>query len=438
MYTPAYSPTALLDAVVKILTADKGEVLVSAWFSNAEAVSLKNNILTVSVPSELIRDTLNKRFIENVSEILEDLTGEPVRPEYICREELDLWRLENDESVYSAYTFERFIVGPNNKFAQAAALAVASNPAATYNPLFIYGASGLGKTHLLYAIAGEMQKRRGGAVRVVYRKAEDFTNELVESIRRQAMMDFREKYRKADLLLIDDVQFIAGRQQTEEEFFHTFNALFEAGKQVVLTSDRPPKEIKSLAERLVTRFEAGLLADIQSPDLETRIALVMEKSELFGLKMPKGVAEFVASSITGNVRELEGAVRKIAAMHSMLGMEVNVTMAQEAIRDIFKDRPGLNPTPQLILDEVCAFFSITPEKLRSNSHARDVVLPRQVAAYLIREMTNPQLSLPDTGKFLDQHHTTVLYAINKLEKQMEENESLRNTIDDLRSNIRSR
>ncbi len=430
-----YTPTSLLDAAVRTLIEQKGETVVSLWFSEAKAVALKDGLLVISAPNALFRDTLEQQFTDNVTQIITHITGGSLRPLYILEDEASDWCNNQNESIYARYTFDHFIVGNSNKFAHAAANAVAQSPGTAYNPLFIYGPSGLGKTHLIYAIAGEVRKQTPSA-QIVYKKGDDFANEMIESIQAKTMPEFRERYRKANLLLVDDVQFIAGMERVQEEFFHTFNAVHESGGQIVLTSDRPPKEIRSLAERLRTRFESGLLADVQPPDLETRMALVAEKSELIGIKMPQSVVLFIAESIVQNVRELEGAVKKIAAIHKLMLRDIDLPMAQEAIKDLLKSRPGLKPTPQLILNEVCTFYSVAPEKIMSNNKAKDILLPRQVATYLIRELTD--LSLPDIAKIFDQHHTTVMHAINRLNEQMNEQDELRAKVDDLKKNIQSR
>ncbi len=430
-----FTPSALLDAVIKTLVRDKGELVVTPWFMGAEALAIKENQLVISVSNELFRDTLTERFSSDIRTACRRITGKDTSPLFLCGEQAEQWRRENDETIYTSYTFERYIVGNSNKFAHAAALAVAKKPAALYNPLFIYGQSGLGKTHLLYAIAGEIRKNNKN-FKIIYKKGDDFTNEIVEAIQNGTMADVRAHYRQADLLLVDDIQFIAGKERTQEEFFHTFNTLHEASKQVVLTSDRPPKEITPLADRLRTRFEAGLLADIQSPDLETRMALVVEKGELLGVKIPNNVVEYIAASITNNVREIEGVVKKLAANHSLMGKTIDLALAQEAIKDIYKERPGLNPTPQLILDEVAEYYNIPASRLLGSSRTKDIVVPRQITVYLIRELT--EASLPDIGKFMNQHHTTILYAINKLTEQMSQQEELRNAIKDLKSNIQNK
>jgi len=429
------NPVALLDAVIKALTTEKGETLVSPWFTDSEALGIKDDQFFIAVGNDLLRDTLRTHFSSDIAALCRDFSGRDIIPIFLSTAEAADWRLREAGGVYAGYTFERFIVGNSNKFAHAAAVNVANNPAAQYNPLFIYGQSGLGKTHLLYAIAGHLHKTKPG-FNIVYKKGDEFTNELVEALRDRSTSEFRARYRQADLLLVDDIQFIAGKESTQEEFFHTFNALYEDGKQVVLTSDRPPKEIALLADRLRTRFEAGLLADVQPPDLETRMALVGEKGALLGLNLSTQVVTYIAETITNNVRELEGAVKKIFAKHDLMEQEVDIQMAQEAIADIYKSRPGLNPTPELILEEVSAFYGVSVEKLKGSARTSDVVFPRQVAGFLMRELMG--LSLPEIGKVLNQHHTTIMHGITRVQKETEQKEDIRATLKDLRSNIQAR
>lgn len=431
-----YTPSALLDAVIKVLEHDQGEVIVSTWFNDAEAIAIKNGRLIIYTPNEVKRETMQKYYFDNVARAAQELMGEPIEPLYLCGEnELALWRTENDDSVYGHYTFAKFIVGPSNRFAHAAALAVANSPAAAYNPLFIYGQSGLGKTHLLYAIAGELRRKHSG-MRVVYVRGDEFTNELVAAIQNGSVAEFRNKYRQADLFLVDDIQFIAGKIQTQEEFFHTFNTMHEAGRQIVLTSDRPPKEILTLEERLRTRFEWGLLADIQPPDLETRMALISAKARDLNFTLAPNIVQYVAECIQSNVRQLEGAVKKIYAYHTLMGRELSMEMAEEAISDIFRENPGAHPTPELILREVSSFYSVPVERIRGTAKTRDVVGPRQAAIYLIRELTG--MSLPEIGRFMGRDHTTALYAINKIEERLKKEPDLQNEIQDMKQNIQNR
>ncbi len=430
-----YTPEALLDAVLRQLRAEMGEVLVDPWFTNSSAITIEDELFVIEASSELFRDTLTKRFTENVSQIITQLLGRPARPLYVHGAEADSWKLQSGGSVYAGYTFEKFIVGNSNKFAHAAALAVANNPARLYNPLFIYGGSGLGKTHLLFAIANALRKKHPN-YRIVYIKSEDFMNEMVEAVKTSGFSEFRAKYRQSDLLLMDDVQFLSGKDSLQQEFFHTFESLFQANRQIVLTSDRPPKEIATLSDRLQTRFESGLLADVQSPDLETRMAMVKSKANNLNIELPQKVVEYIAENITNNVRELEGAVKKIAAVNGLMGSPIDLPMAQKAIKDIFKERPGLNPTPEMVLDEVSEYFSIPVERIRGKARGKEVVLPRQVAEYIMRDLCS--MSYPEIGKILGQHHTSVMYGIEKLTALMAENDALRDTVNDLKKNIQSK
>ena len=430
------TPAELLQNVIHVLEQQFTPIVISTLVGAASAVTVKDGVFILLTTSRMKREMIENRYAQPFCEAVRELTGEDLALRVLCGdEELSLWRAANEDTVYANYTFERFIVGNSNKFAHAAAYAVAQNPASAYNPLFIYGQSGLGKTHLLYAIAGYIARTRP-AYRIVYVKGDDFTNELIAAIRRSVVVEFREKYRMADLLLVDDIQFIAGKISTQEEFFHTFNTLHESGKQIVLTSDRPPKEILTLEDRLQSRFEWGLLADIQPPDFETRMASVNAKTEMLGAKLPPDVVEYIASSITNNVRQLEGAVKKIFAKHSLMGRAIDMELAEECIRDIFKINPGLKPTPELILDETANFYNITSERILGNAKTKDVVVPRQVAMYLIREMTD--MSFPEIGRFMGRDHTTVLHAINKTQDQMAKDDNFAAAVSDLKKNIQNR
>lgn len=442
-----YTPAALFDGAVKKLTDEKGDLVVTTFFEDAEALTIDGDRLIVKVPSPLIRDTLEQRFSGEVSDIISELAGRRMRAEFLS-DPAQYYKYEQNQSQlpagYSGYTFDTFIVGNSNKLAHAAAVAVANagclpegSPGATaiYNPLFIYGQSGLGKTHLLYAIM-QMVTTHRYEKRVIYIKGDDFINELVAAIQDGTTPEFRDKYRGADMLLVDDIQFIAGKDRMQEEFFHTFNTLYEAGKQIVLTSDRPPKEMSTLQERLTTRFEWGLITDIQPPDLETRMALVNAKAAKLNVSLPPDITEYIASSITNNVRQLEGAVKKLAALHSMLEIPIDMELAQRAIKDIFKESPGLNPTPQLILEEVSAFTGIPKDKIIGTSKSKDIVMARQIMIYLITEMTD--LSLPAIGRFIGRDHTTALYGRDKIAAKIKTDQNLANTIQDLMKNIRSR
>lgn len=332
------------------------------------------------------------------------------------------------------YTFEHFIVGSSNKFAHAAAISVANHPAENYNPLFIYGQSGLGKTHLLHAI-GNVIRGTHPKFRIIYVKGEDFTNELVTAIQEGDVQAFRGKYRMADLLLIDDIQFIAGKERTQEEFFHTFNALYESGRQIVLTSDRPPKEMNTLEDRMKTRFEWGLLADIQPPDFETRVAIINAKASKLGFELPKDVIYCIAENLQSNVRQLEGTVKKIKAKHELGGETITIDMTQKVIEEVKSINPGLNPTPPMILQTVSNFYSVPVDQILSDRRSKDTVQPRQMAMYLVRKMTN--YSLPEIGKVFGRDHTTVMHACDKIDGDRKKNAELEDIIKTLIENIQN-
>ena len=333
-----------------------------------------------------------------------------------------------------AYTFDTFIVGSSNKFAHAASLAVAANPAKAYNPLFIYGASGLGKTHLLYAICAEIRKNRPDYT-IIYIKGDEFANELITSIQEKTTPAFREKYRQADVLLVDDIQFIGGKESTQEEFFHTFNTLYESGKQIVLASDRPPKEIKTLEDRLRTRFEWGLLADIQAPDFETRIAIIRRKAQLLDIQVPDDVAEYIANKLKTNIRQLEGAVKKLKAYKLLQGSSPSILVAQNAIRDILNDNQPVPVTVERIISEVGRTYGISPQEIRSTKRAAPISSARQVAIYIVREIT--QMSMSTIGEeFGGRDHSTIVYAIQQVEKNMQHDQRYKETIEDIIKNIR--
>jgi chromosomal replication initiator protein len=334
------------------------------------------------------------------------------------------------------YTFERFVVGSSNKFAHAAAVAVADNPGQSYNPLFIYGESGLGKTHLLYAIAHTIHNHHPD-YRIVYIRGDSFTNELIQAIREGKNAEFRQKYRSADVFLMDDVQFIAGRDSTQEEMFHTFNTLYEERKQIVFTADRPPKEMLRLEDRLKTRFEWGLLADIQPPDYETRMAIIKNKAIRMGVELPEEVLIYVAENITANVRQIEGTVNKILAFRDLLGNNVDASSVTRAVRDMFKDTTDILPTADVIIEEVCKFYNVEDPDLRGQSRNKELTQARQIAMYLIRNMT--KLSLKDIGKeFQNRDHTTVLHSIDRIEKLSKKDPEIAEVVKDIRSNVNNR
>ena len=331
------------------------------------------------------------------------------------------------------YTFENFIVGSSNKFAHAACLAVADRPAQAYNPLFIYGPSGLGKTHLLYAITNELKKKIGN-VRVIYIKGEDFTNQMIDSLSRQAMNEFRDKYRSCDVLLIDDIQFIAGKTSTQEEFFHTFNALHEAGKQIIMTSDRPPREIKTLEDRLKTRFEWGLIADIQPPDLELRTAIIKKKADQVSVSIPDDVLTFLAENLRSNIRQIEGAIKKLGAKSFLTGRHITMELARNCISELLGGAEPVTVTVDKIFAAVLKKYNIKREDIVSGKRTKDIANARHVTVYIIRSVTD--MSLPNIGKIIARDHSTVLSSIEAVEKRMAQNPVFRAEIEEMVKEIK--
>ncbi|WP_394961851.1 chromosomal replication initiator protein DnaA [Candidatus Allofournierella merdavium] len=333
------------------------------------------------------------------------------------------------------FTFENFIKGPSNQFAYAAAQAVASNPSGAYNPLFIYGQSGLGKTHLLTAIATEIKKNHP-EFNIVYVDCETFTNELISAIQAGRTEEFRQTYRPADVLLVDDIQFIAGKESTQEEFFHTFNTLHAAGKQIVLASDRPAKEIKSLEERLRTRFEWGLTADIQPPDFETRVAIIRRKAELLNLRMPDDVAEFIANHLKSNIRQLEGAVKKLNAYYLLEGIQPAIGVAQNAIKDILNETQPVPVTIEKIISEVARTYNVSPAEIRGMRRTANISAARQTAIYMVREITG--MSMEDIGReFSGRDHSTIVYSLKAMEQNLQNDRRLKETVEDIIKNVRT-
>ena len=403
---------------------------ISAWFDDVTVVSFGDNRLVLHSPVPFKKEFIESKFIAPLQEVLHNLTGDPITIVVVTGE---YTAPSTSTSPYDDYTFERFIVGSSNKFAHAAALAVSQRPAAENNPLFIYGNSGLGKTHLMYAIANVL-RRTHPEYRIIYVKGEDFTNELITAIQEGNVQAFRNKYRMVDLLLLDDVQFIAGKERTQEEFFHTFNALYEAKKQIVLTSDRPPKEINTLEDRMKTRFEWGLLADIQPPDFETRIDIIRDKAVKMGVELPDDVSNYIAENIQANIRQLEGAVKKIKAMHELMGERITVSLAENAIDALRTENPGLNPTPERIMEAVANYFYIPVEQMISQNRSKDVAYPRQMAMYMIRQEL--EYSFPDIAKIFKRDHTTVMHACNKIEEERKNSRETEDVIKKLHNNIR--
>ena len=434
------SAAEIWERVLSILKQNMTETTISTWFSDIEPVALDENRFILSVPTEFKRDILISRYAEDIKRALYDLFSADLDVVILGEEGKTQFQKPEAPSRFlpgtEEYTFERFVVGNSNKLAHAAALAVAEHPAENYNPLFIHGESGLGKTHLLYAIAHTIHKNHPD-YKIVYIRGEDFTNELIRDIRAGKNQEFRDKYRSADVFLMGDVQFIAGRDSTQEEMFHTFNTLYEDKKQIVFTADRPPKEMLRLEDRLKTRFEWGLLADIQPPDYETRMAIIKNKAIRMGVELPEPVLQYIAENITANVRQIEGTVNKIMAYQQLMGDSVDKDTVIRAVKDMFKEKSDIVPTADVIIDEVCKFYNIEPATLRGQGRAKDISLARQIAMYQIRRMTN--LSLKEIGKEFDNRdHTTVLHSIERIEDLVKTDPEKAEIIKDITANINIR
>ena len=420
---------------------DISEVAYNVWITCIEPVAIEDGEVVVYVHTDFQKKIVTEHYAAKFREAFEKVLGIPLG--------LRIQSGEGDRESHSLpaedgnrfpgrapdqeYTFENFIVGSSNKFAHAASQAVASTPAGYYNPLFIYGGSGLGKTHLLYAICNEIQKNTPD-VKIIYTKGEYITNELIEAIQKGQTAEFRAKYRQVDVLLVDDIQFISGKVSTQEEFFHTFDALHQANKQIVLTSDRPPREIATLEERLRTRFEMGLLADIQPPDLETRIAIIKRKAQLLDLHISDDICEYIANQLKSNVRQLEGAVKRMRAQYLLAGDQPSLLTAQNAIRDIRNDSQPVPITVERIITEVGRTMNVTPEDIRSTKRSSPISQARQVAAYVVRSITG--LPMKAIGEeFGTRDHSTIVYAIQKVESRMNKDSSFKGMVNDIIKNI---
>mgnify|MGYP002625344134 CR=1 FL=1 len=435
----------LWQKTLNIIKGEMSEVSFNTWIKSCEPISISSDTIKISVPNSFTQDILEKRYKDLVANSIKVVCSKLFKIEFLISSDLNLDNIKketkvipqknksiivNDEmstTLNPKYTFDSFVIGNSNRFAHAASLAVAEAPAKAYNPLFIYGGVGLGKTHLMHAIGHYILQNNPNA-KVVYVSSEKFTNELINSIKDDKNEEFRNKYRNVDILLIDDVQFIAGKERTQEEFFHTFNALHDANKQIILSSDRPPKEIPTLEDRLRSRFEWGLIADIQIPDFETRMAILKKKAEVEKLNVANEVMIYIATKIKSNIRELEGALIRIVAYSSLTNREITVDLASEALKDIISKKQGKNITINLIQDIVSSYFNLRIEDLKSQRRTRNVAYPRQIAMYLSRKLTD--MSLPKIGEeFGGRDHTTVIHAYEKISDNLNTDENLQHTIE---------
>ncbi|HEV2488755.1 MAG TPA: chromosomal replication initiator protein DnaA [Candidatus Acidoferrales bacterium] len=411
----------------------------STWFRPTRLEAAENGRLLIRVPTPLFRKRLTQTYGDLLQAVLAEVAMPGTQLDFICSETESSGgeappaqaRLDFDSANHQLnprYTFETFVVGSSNQFAHAAAQAVAEQPSKSYNPLFLYGGVGLGKTHLMQAI-GHAIKRRNPAMRLTYVSAEKFTNEVIAAVRFDRMSSFRDRFRTMDVLLVDDIQFIAAKERTQEEFFHTFNALYDQQKQIVISSDCPPKEISSIEERLRSRFEWGLIADIQLPDLETKIAILQKKAESEKAKIDDDVAEYIARSIKSNVRELEGALIRLLAFTSLTGAELSLSTAQEVLKNII-DIQEKKVSIEQIQRRVGEHFGKRGQDLKVRSNSREIAFPRQIAMYIVKQLT--AASLPEIGRqFGGKHHTTVLHSINKIENLRRTDKELNKTINRL-------
>ncbi|OGW37216.1 MAG: chromosomal replication initiation protein DnaA [Nitrospirae bacterium RBG_13_39_12] len=417
------------------------------WFKPIKLFQLKEQQATIDIPNKFFKDWIEDNYPEVVAEAIESVIEGPITVRYRMVEKTDPivkkidMRLENrrqklaNKGIYlnPKYTFENFVIGPSNQFAQAAAKAVAESPGRTYNPLFVYGGVGLGKTHLINAI-GNAVIDKGMETKVIFVSAEQFTNEVVSSIRHEKMGELKEKFRNVDLLLLDDIHFIANKTQTQEEFFHTFNALYEKQRQIVISSDRPPKEIGAVTDRLRSRFSMGLIADIQPPELETKMAILLKKAEMEKINISDDVAYYLASKVKSNIRELEGCLIRLGAQASLTGRMIDIEMAKNILRDIIEEdeKPVTIDKIQRI---VCEHFTLKLSDIKAKKRTKEVALPRQIAMYISKQLTS--MSLSDIGKnFGGKDHATVIYAFKQIEDKRTKDESFNRTVEHLLRKIK--
>ena len=431
----------VLDAAKAYCREHTAEATYQYYISDIKAVSFENSrTITLEIRNAFIMGIVSDRYTALLQDAFKSVLGFDVELAFVTpkKEEEEPEKPKMDEKLLPSgrydFTFENFIKGPSNQFAYAAAQAVAANPSGAYNPLFIYGPSGLGKTHLLNAIQIEIKKNHPD-FNIVYVDCEMFTNEIITAVKTATTEQFRQKYRQADVLLIDDIQFLAGKESTQEEFFHTFNTLHNDGRQIVIASDRPAKEIKSLEERLRTRFEWGLTADIQPPDFETRVAIVKRKAELLNLDLPDDVAEYIANHLKQNIRQLEGAVKKLNAYYMLEGIAPCIGVTTTAIKDTLNDSQPIPVTIEKILNEVARTYNVMPADIRCKKRNANVSAARQMTMYIIREVT--AMSMEAIGQEFQRDHSTVVYSIKTMAENITRDQHLKEMCSDIIKNVRT-
>ena len=431
-----YSSNYVWAKILGYLEERLSSVTVSGWFDDAEVVELNEEQLIIYSPSDFRRDFIRRRCTDYIQDALKEIFNSDAKLVVLDDKERQEKKEQGGVLEFNPqFTFDNFVVGPTNSFSYNAALAVANNPGVTYNPLFLYGPPGVGKTHLLYAIANKVRKANPDA-KIVYIKGDQFINELISAIKSGNNLAFRTKYREADLFLVDDIQFIAGKDSTQDEFFHTFNALHERNKQIVMTSDRKPSDMLTLEARLRSRFESGLLSSIAAPDYETRMAIIKTKANSLGLDLADDVCNYIAINVTNNVRQIEGTVKKIMAYRDINKMPLDLPNVSRAIEDMFKAEGNALPTPSLIISQVCKFYSVDDSVIRGTQKNKAAVEARHMAVYLIRELTN--LSTTSIGKELGKDHTTILYSCDKIKYALQAGDvNLQNHVRDITANINS-
>ncbi len=433
----------LWDKVTKRVKTELTEVSYNAWFKLLIPLDMNKDTVTLGVTNSFTCNVINERYIGYLSNII-DAVGEKKYGIEVKVIDKDAYKKQNRQTdnefpdnlinfLNPKYTFDTFVIGNSNRFAHAASLAVAQSPAHAYNPLFIYGGVGLGKTHLMHAIGHHILNNNKN-MKVLYVTSEKFTNDLINAIKDDKNEEFRSKYRSVDVLLIDDIQFIGDKERTQEEFFHTFNTLYESNKQIVVSSDRPPKEIQQLEDRLISRFEWGLIADIQPPDFETRIAILKKKAQQENIDVPNDVMVYMAKQIQSNIRELEGALIKVAAYSTFIETDITIEMAEEALRDILTQNAKREINARYIEEVVAKRYGIKIEDMKSKKRTRNFTIPRQVAMYLCRELTD--MSLPKIGEeFGGKDHTTVIHSYDKIAKDIQDDSETRSTIESIKKEI---